>query len=97
MRALADQSRTILLPVPRSDQLSREFRIRHQLRQHLRQEPSVASIVKTMGVTSEKIQQLAKDTQYPLSLDMPIRFGDYSVVGDFIEDQDSRVPDDITT
>lgn len=57
------------------------------------QEPSIAA----MGVTPEEIRQLAKDAQYPLSLDMPIRFGDDSVVGDFVEDQVSPVPDVVTT
>ena len=96
-RALADQSRTIRLPVHMSDQLSKMFRMQHQLGQQLGRDPEVAEIAEAMGVTSEKIQQMSKDAQYPLSLDMPISFEGDGVLGDYIEDQESPDPDEVTT
>jgi len=96
-RALADQSRTIRLPVHMSDQLSKMFRMQHQLRQQLGRDPGVAEIAEAMGVTSEKIQQMSKDAQFPLSLDIPISVEGDSVLGDYIEDQESPDPDEVTT
>jgi RNA polymerase primary sigma factor len=94
-RALADQSRTIRLPVHRSDQLSKMFRIQHQLRHNLGRDPIVAEIAEALEVTPEIIQQMMKESQFPLSLDMPTSFEDDSVLGDFIEDQESPDPDEI--
>ncbi len=96
-RALADQSRTIRLPVHRSDQLSKIFRMQHQLRHQFGREPEVAEIAKALGVTSEYIMQMSKYAQYPLSLDMPISIENDSVLGDYIEDQESPDPDEATT
>jgi len=95
-RALADQSRTIRLPVHRSDQLSKMFRMQHQLKQQLGRDPEIDEIAEAMGISSEKIQQMSKDAQYTLSLDMPISFERDSVLGDNIEDLET--PDlDVTT
>jgi len=88
-RALADQSRTIRLPVHRSDQLSKMFRMQYQLKQQLGRDPEVVEIAEAMGLKPEKIQQLIKDARFPLSLDMPILVDSESVLGDFIEDQES--------
>jgi RNA polymerase primary sigma factor len=96
-RALANQSRTIRLPVHRSDQLFKMFRMQHQLRQQLGRDPGVAETAEAMGVTSEVIQQMSKDAKNPLSLDMPISFEGDGVLGDFIEDQESPDPDEVTT
>jgi RNA polymerase primary sigma factor len=96
-RALADQSRTIRLPVNRCEQLSKMFRKRHQLRQRLGRDPRVAEIAEAMGVTAEKIQQMSKDAQYPLSLDTPISVEGDSVLGDYIEDRESPDPDEVAT
>ena len=95
-RALADQSRTIRLPVHVNDQVSKMFRIQHQLRQQLGRDPDVAEIADRMGLTSEKIEQMSKDSQFPLSIDMPISFEDDGVLGDYIEDQEAPDPDDVT-
>ena len=96
-RALAVQSRTIRLPVHMSDQLSKMFRTQHQLSQQLGRDPEVAEIAEVMGVTSEKIQQMSKYAQYPLSLDKPISIDGDSVLGDYIEDQESPDPFEVTT
>lgn len=95
-RALADQSRTIRLPVHINDQVSKMFHIQHQLSQQLGRDPDVAEIADRMGLTSEKIEQMYKDAQYPLSIDMPISFEDDGVLGDYIEDQEAPDPDDVT-
>jgi len=96
-RALADQSRTIRLPVHRSDSLSKMFRMQHQLRQKMGRDPRIAEIAEAIGVTPEKIQQMYKDAQFPLSLAMPTSFEGDSVLGDFIEDQVTPDPDEVTT
>jgi len=96
-RALADQSRTIRLPVHRSDSLSKMYRMQHQLRQKMGRDPSITEIAEAIGVTPEKIQQMYKDAQIPLSLDMPTSFEGDSVLGDFIEDQVTPDPDEVTT
>ena len=96
-RALADQSRTIRLPVHRSDQLSKMFRMQHQLKQQLGRDPEIDEIAEAMGISSEKIQQMSKDAQYTLSLDMPISFERDSVLGDYIEDLETPDPDVTTT
>jgi RNA polymerase primary sigma factor len=96
-RALADQSRTIRLPVHRSDQVSKMFRTQHRLKQELGRDPIVAEIAKAMDLSPEKIQQMSKDAQYPLSLEMPNSFEDDSVLGDYIEDKESPDPDEVAT
>jgi len=96
-RALADQGRTIRLPVYKSDQMTKMFRQKHQLRQLLGRDPAVAELAEAMDVTPQTIQQLYKHAQFPLSLDMPTSFDGDSVLGDFIEDQESPDPDEVTT
>jgi RNA polymerase primary sigma factor len=96
-RALADQSRTIRLPVHMNDQVSKMFYMQHQLRQELGREPDVAEIAEIMGLTPKKIKQMYKDAQYPLSIDMPISFEDDGILGDYIEDQEAPDPDEVAT
>jgi RNA polymerase primary sigma factor len=96
-RALAEQSRTIRLPVHINDQLSKMFRIQNQFRQQLGREPEVSEIAEAMGVSSEKIQQLSKNARIPLSLDMPMSVEGDGVLGDFIEDHESPDPGEVAT
>jgi len=96
-RALADQSRTIRLPVHVSDQVSKMFRVQYKLGQQLGREPEVAEIAEAMGVKPDRILQMTKDAQTPLSVDMPISYEDDSVLGDFIEDQESPDPVEVAT
>jgi RNA polymerase primary sigma factor len=96
-RALADQSRTIRLPVHRSDQLSKMFRIQYQLKQKLGRDPNISETAEAMGVTSEKIEEISKDAQYPLSLDMPTSVEGDRVLGDCIEDRESPDPEELAT
>ena len=96
-RALADQSRTIRLPVNMNDQVAKMFRMQNKLKQELGRDPGVSELAVAIGVDSEKIEQMFKYAQYPLSLDMPDSIDDDSVLGDYIEDQDSPDPDELTT
>ncbi|MFC1997840.1 RNA polymerase sigma factor RpoD/SigA [Chloroflexota bacterium] len=97
IRALADQSRTIRLPVHISDQLSKMFRIQHQLRQQLGREPKVSETAEAMGVTAKKIQQMSKDARFPLSLQTPISVEGDNVLGDFLEDHETPDPQEVAT
>jgi RNA polymerase primary sigma factor len=96
-RALADQSRTIRLPVHINDQVSKMFRMQQQLSQQMGREPEVSEIAEAMGVSSEKIQQLFKDARFPLSLDMPMSVEGDSVLGDYLEDHESPDPGEVAT
>ena len=96
-RALAEQSRTIRLPVHINEQLSKMFRIQNQFRQQLWREPEVSEIAEAMGVSSEKIQQLSKNARIPLSIDMPMSVEGDGVLGDFIEDHESPDPGEVAT
>jgi RNA polymerase primary sigma factor len=73
------------------------FRIQHQLAQQLGRDPGVAEIAEAMGVPPERIEQMTKDAQLPLSVDMPISIEGDRVLGDYIEDQESPDPDEVAT
>ena len=96
-RGLADQSRTIRLPGHINDQLSKIFRIQHQLRQQMGREPQLSEIAEAMGVPSWKIQQMFSDAQFPLSLEMPTSVEGDGVLGDILEDHEAPDPDEVTT
>ena len=96
-RALADQSRTIRLPGHINDQLSKMFRIQHQIRQQMGREPQLSEIAEAMGLPSSKIQQMFSDAQFPLSLEMPTSVEGDSVLGDILEDHEAPDPDEVTT
>lgn len=96
-RALADQSRTIRLPVHRSDQLSKMFRIQYQLQQQLGRDPNNSETAEAMGVTAEKIEEISRDSLYPLSLDMPTSADGEFVLSDYIEDRESPNPEEVAT
>ena len=95
-RAVADQSRTIRLPVHQIELLSKMFRMKHHLKQQLGRDPNEFEIAEAMGLSLEKVKQMYNDARYTLSLDMPVSFESESVLGDYIEDQEA--PDlDLTT
>jgi len=88
-RAVAEQSRTIRLPVHQIDLLSKMFRMKHHLSQQLGRDPDESETAKAMGLSLEKVQQMYIDAKYTLSLDMPVSFESESVLGDYIEDQEA--------
>ena len=91
-RALADQGRTIRLPVHVADQVRRVYRSRRQLAQKLNRDPSTEEIAAEAGFTPARIEELFELMADPLSLETPIGDGD-SVYGDVIEDERSESPD----
>jgi RNA polymerase primary sigma factor len=96
-RAVADQGRTIRIPVHMSDQLSKMFRVQHELTQKLGHPPSTEELATELDVPPSKIKRMLKTAQHPLSLDMPIIADEDSVLGDFIEDSETPAPDDTAT
>ena len=96
-RALADQSRTIRIPVHMSDQLAKMFRVKYALTQRLGYAPSVDELADELDMPPSKVKQMLKTAQYPLSLDMPIIVDEDSVLGDFIEDSETPPPDETAT
>jgi RNA polymerase primary sigma factor len=88
-RALADQGRTIRLPVHVAEQVRRTFRARRQLAQKLNRDPSTEEIAKEAGFTAARVEELFELMTDPLSLETPIGDGD-SVFADVIEDEHSQ-------
>ncbi len=93
-RAIADQARTIRIPVHMVETLNKFVRVSRQLLQDLGREPTEEEVAKEMGVTVEKIQEIKKIGQDPVSLDTPIGEENDSLLGDFIEDKDALAPAD---
>src|SRR5213076_571068 len=91
-RALADQGRTIRLPVHVAEQVRRLLRSRRQLAQKLNREPTLAELAKESQLTEEKVRDLLELVEDPVSLDTPVGDGD-SLYGDMIEDLHSERPE----
>lgn len=91
-RAVADQARTIRLPVHMYDELSRFTRIGRQLMEELGREATDEELAAAMKLPAEKVRELRKISQLPLSLETPAGEGEESVIGDFIEDTTELTP-----
>ncbi|MDP9017216.1 MAG: RNA polymerase sigma factor RpoD [Candidatus Eremiobacteraeota bacterium] len=91
-RALADQARTIRIPVHMVETINRLIKISRQLLQELGRDPSVEEIASEMGLTPEKVREVIKISQEPISLETPIGEEEDSHLGDFIEDQEAVAP-----
>src|SRR4051794_1223858 len=94
-RALADQGRTIRLPVHVAEQVRRLLRSRRQLAQKLNREPTLAELAADSALPEEKVRDLLELVDDPVSLDVPVGDGD-SLYGDMIEDVHSDKPEDQT-
>ena len=94
-RALADQGRTIRLPVHVADQVRRMMRARRQLAQKLNREPTQAELAKESGFSEQRVQELLDLVEDPVSLETPVGDGE-SMYADLIEDVNSDRPDDTT-
>jgi RNA polymerase primary sigma factor len=94
-RALADQGRTIRLPVHVAEQVRRLMRARRQLAQKFNREPTLAELAKESGNTERRVQELLDLVEDPISLETPVGDGE-SLYGDLIEDLHSDQPDDVT-
>jgi RNA polymerase primary sigma factor len=93
-RAIADQGRTIRVPVHMYEQINRLARVSRQLVQELGRDPTVEEIAVELGVSPKKVERTIKVSQRPLSLEMPVGEEDDSFLGDFIEDSDAPSPTD---
>ncbi|MBC5810558.1 MAG: RNA polymerase sigma factor RpoD [Candidatus Eremiobacteraeota bacterium] len=91
-RALADQARTIRIPVHMVETINRLIKISRQLLQELGRDPTVEEIALEMGLTPEKVREVIKISQEPISLETPIGEEEDSHLGDFIEDQEAIAP-----
>lgn len=86
-RAIADQARTIRIPVHMVETINKLIRVQRQLLQDLGREPTPEEIAEDMDLTPEKVREILKIAQEPVSLETPIGEEDDSHLGDFIEDQ----------
>jgi RNA polymerase primary sigma factor len=96
-RAIAEQSRTIRLPVHMSDQVNRLLRTNHRLMQELGREPTSGELAGAMEISPRKVEEMMRIARHPLSLETPANDEGESVLGDFIEDEDSPTLDEVTT
>ena len=93
-RAIADQARTIRIPVHMVETVNKLIRISRQLLQDKGREPLPEEIAEGMGISVERVREIQKIAQEPVSLETPIGEEEDSHLGDFIEDQDAIAPDD---
>jgi RNA polymerase primary sigma factor len=93
-RAIADQARTIRIPVHMVETINKLVRIQRQLLQDLGREPLPEEIGRQMGIHAEKVREILKVSQEPVSLETPIGEEEDSHLGDFIEDAEAVVPID---
>jgi RNA polymerase primary sigma factor len=96
-RAIADQGRTIRVPVHMGDQINKLLRVQHQLTQRLGREPSVEELAEALDVPPKKIENMIQVARRPLSLETPTDDEEDSVLGDFIEDDEAPPPDETAT
>lgn len=93
-RAIADQARTIRIPVHMVETINKLIRVQRQLLQDLGREPTPEEIGEEMDLTPDKVREILKIAQEPVSLETPIGEEDDSHLGDFIEDQEAISPSD---
>jgi RNA polymerase primary sigma factor len=93
-RAIADQSRTIRVPVHMGDQITRLLRVQHQLKQRLSRDPSTEELAEALEIEPKRVENIIKAAQRPLSLQMPIGDEEEDSLEDFIEDDDTPDPDE---
>ncbi len=93
-RAIADQARTIRIPVHMVETIHKLSRIQRQLLQEQGHEPTAEEIAKEMNLSPEKVREIMKIAQDPVSLETPIGEEEDSHLGDFIPDEDSPAPSD---
>ncbi|MBN2390481.1 MAG: sigma-70 family RNA polymerase sigma factor [Anaerolineae bacterium] len=93
-RAIADQSRTIRVPVHMGDQINKMLRISHQLTQQLGRSPTPEELAAEMEIPVRKVEQMLDVARRPLSLEMPTDDEEESTLGDFVEDTESPAPPD---
>ena len=93
-RAIADQARTIRIPVHMVETINKLVRVSRRLLQELGREPADEEIAEEMGITPEKVREITKVSQDPVSLETPIGEEEDSHLGDFVEDKEATAPSD---
>ncbi len=96
-RAIADQARTIRIPVHMVETINKLVRTQRQLIQELKREPLPEEVAKRMNISVEKVQIIQKVAQEPISLESPVGEEEDSSLGDFIPDQDTLTPMEFTS
>ncbi len=91
-RAIADQARTIRVPVHMVESINKMSRMSRQLQQDLGREPTREEIAAGMAVSQDKVRDIVKAAQQPISLEIPVGEDEDSLLGDFIEDRNSVAP-----
>jgi RNA polymerase primary sigma factor len=96
-RAIADQSRTIRIPVHMVETINKLVRISRRLLQELGREPTDDEIAEEMGLTPERVREIVRVSQEPVSLETPIGEEEDSSLGDFVEDKEAPAPPDVAS
>ncbi len=96
-RAIADQARTIRVPVHMVETINKLARVQRQLTQDLNREPTDEEIAKKLGISIDKVREVYKISQDPVSLETPIGEEDDSHLGDFIKDERTMGPEEYAT
>jgi RNA polymerase primary sigma factor len=96
-RAIADQSRTIRIPVHMGDQINKLLRTTHRLTQELGRKPTPEEMAVELDVPTQKVEDMLRVARRPLSLELPIDEEGSSELGDFIEDEGVTAPDDMVS
>ena len=95
-RAIADQGRTIRVPVHMHEQINRLIRARHTLAQQFGREPTIDELAVELEIPPSKVEHVIRVNQQPRSLEQPVGEEEDSVLGDFIPDEDADSPPDLT-
>jgi RNA polymerase primary sigma factor len=91
-RAIADQARTIRIPVHMVESINKVMRVQRQMIQELEREPTIEELAEKVGLTAERVRDIQRISQDPLSLNSPVGEEDDSDLGDFIEDHQAEAP-----
>ena len=95
-RLIADHGRTIRVPVHMGDRINRMLRSRHQLTQELGREPNEVELAAHLETTPKSVEDMLRVAQRPISLEKPTDYDSDSVMADFIEDEESPAPEELT-
>lgn len=95
-RAVADNGRTIRVPVHMGDQINKMLRARHQLTQELGRDPNIEELAKALDVSPSKVESMIKVARRPISLEKPIDEDEDAIIEDFIEDEETPAPEEMT-
>ena len=96
-RSIADQGRTIRIPVHMVETINKTIRVSRQLLQELGHDPSAEEIAKEMGMPAEKVRDILRIAQEPVSMETPIGEEEDSHLGDFIPDEDASEPSEVSS